>query len=127
MTIKDLPILDPITAHWLNSQPLDENFSTFIQSTEFFKETRFSRSEGWKMQENLLASKLLHNQWQWVIKESAKEEFGEKEVNNANKMLGYLLRRSNISPVTLQIASVAWYVSQIIDIPATKAKNGHTE
>lgn len=128
MTIKDLPILDPITAHWLNSQPLDEKFSTFIQSTDFFKETRFARSErDWKMVENFLAVKLLHNQWQWVIKESAKEEFGEREVNNANKLLGYLLRRNNISPIALQIAGIAWYISQIVDIPATKAINGHPE
>lgn len=121
MTIKDLPALDPITAHWLNSQPLNNEFSTFIQGTEFFKETRYARNQGeWKLIENLIAEKLLHNQFPYVIKESAKEEFTADKVNNANKSLGYLLRRNNIQPVSLQIAAIAWYVSQIIDVEKTK-------
>lgn len=121
MTIKDLPKLDPITAHWLNSQPLDSTFSTFVQSTEFFKETRYARNEReWKLEENKIAEKILHNQKPYVLKDSAKQEFGEDAVNNANKSLGYLLRRNNISPVSMQIAAIAWYVSQIIDIEKTK-------
>lgn len=121
MTIKDLPTLDPITAHWLNSQPLDEKFAAFIQSTEFFKETRFARTQSeWKLQENIMAEKILHNQFPYILKDSAKEEFGNDAVNNANKMLGYLLRRNNISPGALQIAAIAWYISQIVDIEKTK-------
>lgn len=124
MTIKDLPILDKIQAHWLNSRPLDNDFSTFIQRTDFYKESRAIRIDYWKIPENKLAYQLKFNaNSPTTFKQEAIDEYGQDVINNAFIHLSHLLRRTNISPSSLQIAAIAWYVSEMIDIEKTKEQN----
>lgn len=124
MTIKDLPILNSIQAHWLNSRPLDNDLTAAVQSTPFYKETREIKIEWWRLHENKCAQLLKFNTGsQAVIKESAIEEFGQEIVNNAYRYMSNIAARSNIQPVALQYAAIAWFVDQMIDIEKTKALN----
>ena len=125
MTIKDLPILTSVQAHWLNSKPLDNDLAIFIQSTEYYKETRAIPSPvWWKMHENKLAQLLKFNSSAHaVIKESSVNEYGQDIVNNAHRYMSNIAKRNNIQPVSLQYATIAWFVSQIIDIDKTKELN----
>ena len=124
MTIKNLPKLDPIQAHWLNSQPLDNAFATEIQDTEYYKETRNTNLPYWRIKENKLAYELKFNANSvFLIKQEAIDLYGEEAVNNASRHLSHLLKRSNIHPVSLQYAAISWYINQIVDIEKTKELN----
>jgi len=124
MTIADLPTLDPIQAHFLNSRPLDNDFANFIQKTEFYKESRSIRVDYWKIPENKLAYQLKFNaNSPTTFKQEAVEKYGQEVMNNASRHFSHLLRRTNVSPVSLQVAAIAWYVSEMIDIEKTKEQN----
>jgi hypothetical protein len=120
MTIKDLPILDPIQAHFLNSQPLPNDFLTFIQNTEFYNEAKNRRFTEFKHKENSLAYLLLTNgNASTILKEDAIEKYGRDAVNNAQRHLNHLIKRRGVSPIGLHYAAIAWYVQQIVNIDKT--------
>lgn len=124
MTINDLPKLDPIQAHFLNSQPLDNAFATAVQETEYYKETRFTKVEFYRSVVNKLAYELKFNaESPFFIKQEAIDKYGQEAVNNASRHLSHLRRRNNVHPVALQIAAISWFIDQIIDIEKTKEEN----
>jgi len=124
MTIKELPKLDPIQAHWLNSQPLPTDFLNDVQSSEFYKETRHIRFDWWKIPENKLAYQLKFNSNSPIAyKDEVDEEYGKEVVDNAKRHLAHLLKRTNIS-APLQCAAISWYIAQMIDMDKTKEQNG---
>lgn len=124
MTIKDLPILSKIEAHWLNSKPLDNTLSTAVQETKFYKETRQIRPDWWTLHENKLAMLLKFNAGKpAVIKESAIEEHGQEVIDNAYRYMTSIINRNNIQPIALQYAVIAWFIEQMIDIDKTKELN----
>jgi hypothetical protein len=126
-TIKNLSILTPIEAHWLNSKPLDNEFLSAVQATEFYKETRQIRVDYWKSRENKLAYQLKFNSNSPVtFKEDAVEKYGMELINNAHRHLSHLMRRTNVSPAALHVAAIAWYVNEIIDIEKTNEQNRWT-
>lgn len=124
MTVKDLPKLTPIEAHWLNSKPLDNDFMTEVQASTYYNETRHIRPDWWKMHENKLAYQLkFNNNSPVVFKKDAIEKYGQEVIDNAYRHLSHLTRRTNLSPVSLQYAAIAWYINEIIDIDKTKELN----
>ena len=124
MTIKDLPKLEPIQAHFLNSKPLDNEFATAVQGTEYYKETRFTKPEYYRSVVNKLAHELKFNaNSPFIIKASAVEEYGEEVVNNASRYFSNLRGRNNIHPVALQVAAISWFIVQMIDVEKTKELN----
>lgn len=124
MTILDLPILSKIEAHWLSSKPLDSKFATAIQETDFYLETRRINPDWWTMHENKLAQLLKFNAGKpAVIKESAIEQYGQDVIDNAQRYMTIIINRSNIQPIALQYAAIAWFIDQMIDIDKTKELN----
>jgi hypothetical protein len=124
MTIKDLPILDTIQTHFLNVEPLPNEFSLHVQGTKYFIEARYKRVMDYKLEENKLAHLLKFNTGSaYWPKQSAIDEYGQEAVSNAQRHLNQLLKRSNISPIGLQYAAIAWYIEQIVDIEKTKEHN----
>jgi hypothetical protein len=124
MTIKDLATLDTIQAHFLNTQPLPNEFSLHVQGTKFFIEARYKRIMDYRLEENKLAHLLKFNTGSaFWLKQSAIDEYGQEVVGNAQRHLNHLLKRSNISPIGLQYAAIAWYIEQIVDIEKTKEHN----
>ena len=124
MTILDLPKLTPIEFHLLGTKPLENSFSTMIQATDFYKETRHFKFEWWTKHENKLAYFLKFNSNSVIIiKDSAIEKYGQVTIDNANKYLNSIVRRSNIQPVALQYAAIAWFIEQMVDIAKTKEAN----
>jgi hypothetical protein len=120
MTIKDLPTLDAIQAHFINSSPLDSKFCDFVQSTDFYKETRLGRPAFyWKMPENRIANSLKFNKTSpFFIRDDAREKYGNDAINNASRHFTHLLKRNDI-PFSLHCAIISWYVQEMIDIEKT--------
>jgi hypothetical protein len=124
ITIKDLPILDPIQAHFLNSKPLDNDFATAIQETTFYEESRNTKPEYFRILENLLAYQLKFNTNSvFFIKQEAIDKYGQDVINNASRYFSNLRLRNNIQPASLQIAAIAWFIDEMIDIEKTKEQN----
>ena len=120
-SIKDLLPLTPITAHWMSSKPLDNEFATMVQGTAFYTETRYVKPEWWTKHENKLAYLIkFHNKCAVVFKESAIEKHGKEVVDNAYRYMTNIANRSNIQPVSLQYAAIAWFIDQMVDIDKTK-------
>lgn len=124
MTILDLPKLTPIEAHWINSKPIDSDFLLFIQGKDYYREAKTIRPDYWKYEENRLAMQLKFKQNAPVsLKDSSIKKYGKPAVDNAYQHFTHLCKRTNISPLSLHFAIMAWYIEEIIDIEKTKELN----
>jgi hypothetical protein len=124
MTIKDLPILDSIQAHFLNQKPLDNDFILEIQDKDYCFEARKIRVDMWKFKENRLALLMKQNKAAFMkISKEAEENFEPHVIQNAQRHLNSLLNRNNVSTSGMHVAAISWFIFQLLDVEETLKLN----
>lgn len=124
MTIKDLPVLDSIQAHFLNQRPLDNDFILAIQDEPYCFEARKVRVDLWKYKENKLALLMKQNKAAFMkVSAEAEEKYEPAVIQNAIRHLNSLLNRNNVSTSGMHVAAISWYIFQILDVEETLKLN----
>lgn len=125
MTIKDLPILDSIKAHFLAQNPLDNDLIMEAQSKDYCIEIKSSKPEYWKIKENKLALLMKQSQAAFLkYKKSAVNKYGEDYIQNAGRYLQCILAKRSVPNAYIHIAVISWFIFEIIDVDQTlKANN----
>lgn len=124
MTIKDLPVLDSIQAHFINQRPLDNDFILAIQDEPYCFEARKVRVDLWKYKENKLALLMKQNKAAFMkVSAEAEEKYEPAVIQNAIRHLNSLLNRNNVSTSGMHVAAISWYIFQILDVEETLKLN----
>jgi len=124
MTIKDLPILDSIKAHFIAQNPLDNDLIMEVQSKDYCNEIKSLKPEFWKIKENKLALLMRQSQAAFLhYRKDVTNKYGEDYVQNAGRYLQCIMAKRSVPNAYIHIAVIAWFVFEIIDVERTAKLN----